>query len=75
MPYFVCRIAKDKTLDLVEVKDKFAEAKALCRDLRKTQEPGDTDSIRMIFAKDQKEARRLLTSRREPSSPLEEWEA
>jgi len=75
MPYFVYRIAKDKALDLVEVKDKFAEAKVLCRDLRKTQEPGDADTVRMIFAKDQKEAQRLLTTKHEPSSPLEEWEA
>jgi hypothetical protein len=75
MPYFVFRIAADKKLTPLHVFEKFKEAKDLCRQLRQAQAEDDKDLIRMTFAKDEQEARRLLADRRAPASPLEEWEA
>jgi hypothetical protein len=75
MPYFVFRISEDRQLTLLKVFEKFKEAKDLCRQLRQAQAADDKDLVRMTFAKDEQEARRLLSDRRAPSSPLEEWEA
>jgi hypothetical protein len=47
----------------------------MCRELRKQQQPDETDLVRMAFAPNERDARRLLTDARQPSSPLEEWEA
>lgn len=76
MPYFVYRVSADrKQLDQIEVHDKFKPAKDLCRQLRQKQAPESTDAIRMVFAKDKREAEVLLSNTHKPSSPLEEWEA
>ena len=75
MPYYVFRIAEDRKLTPLNVFEKFKEAKDLCRQLRQAQTADDKDMIRMTFAKDEQEARRLLSDRRAPSTPLEEWEA
>ncbi len=75
MPYFVFRISADRKLTPLNVCEKFKEAKDLCRQLRQAQAADATDQIRMTFAKDEQEARRLLGNRRAPASPLEEWEA
>jgi hypothetical protein len=45
------------------------------RELRKIEGPGATGTIRMAFGESEKNARRLLTEKRKPSTPLEEWEA
>ena len=75
MPYFVFRISADRKFTPLNVFEKFKEAKDLCRQLRQAQATDATDQIRMTFAKDEQEARRLLGNRRAPASPLEEWEA
>ena len=76
MPYFVYRQPADrKNLTQIEVYDKFRDAKNHARDLRKAQQAGDSDTIRVIFAKDDHEAKMLLRETHKPSSPLEEWEA
>lgn len=75
MPYYVFRIAADKTLTLLNVYDKYQDAKAECRKLRMAQVPGAADQVRMAFAASERDAKRLLADRRQPSSPLEEWEA
>lgn len=75
MPYFVFRISAERQLALINTYEKFPEAMKVCRELRKNQAPGATDAIRMTFAKSEPEAKRLLSERRQPSSPLEEWEA
>lgn len=73
MPYFVYKIFPDKTLEPVEVHDGFKPAMHRCRQLRK-EIPADQDyQVRMVFAKDKTEARRLLTTKR-AASPVEEWE-
>jgi hypothetical protein len=43
--------------------------------LRAEESPSDPGAIRMAFAASEAEARRLLSEKRNPSSPLEEWEA
>lgn len=76
MPYFVFRVSTDKkNLTELEVFDKFKPAKELCREMRKEQSAEDMGTIRMVHAKDKKEAKMLLGEKHKPSSPLEEWEA
>jgi hypothetical protein len=73
MPYFVYKIHPDKTLDPVDTFDVFKDAMALCRQMRREMPEGESYQVRMIFAKDPQEARRLLTTKR-AASPVEEWE-
>ncbi len=76
MPYFVFRVSIDKKiLTELDVFDKFIPAKDYCRDIRKKQPAGEPGTIRMVHAKDKKEAKMLLGEKHKPSSPLEEWEA
>ena len=76
MPYYVFRLSADrKTLTLLNACAKYAEAKDMCRDLRIKQGPNETGLIRMAFAQNEKDAKRLLSEPRKESSPLEEWEA
>lgn len=75
MPYFVYRQPADrKNLTEIEVYDKFRDAKNHARDLRKAQQAGDSDTIRVIFAEDGHQAKILLRDANKPSTPLEEWE-
>jgi hypothetical protein len=75
MPYFVFRIPPDKQPSLVGSYDKYQEAKDVCVKLRREESPDNPNAIRMAHAKSEYEAKRLLLERRQPSSPLEEWEA
>lgn len=74
MPYFVFRISADRKLTLVNVFAKYQEAKESCRALRQAQGADATDGIRMSFAANEHDAKRLLTDRHTPSHPVEEWE-
>lgn len=74
MPYYVFRIA-DKTLTLLNTFEKYKDAKETCRNLRLADPAGGADQIRMAFAATERDAKRLLADKRQPSSPLEEWEA
>jgi hypothetical protein len=75
MPYFVFKISADRQLTLVKSCDKYQEAKDLCRELRIAGSPDNPNAVRMAFAEDEAKAKRLLMDKRQPSSPLEEWEA
>lgn len=75
MPYFVFRVMPNKQLKLVEVFAKYPEAKKICRELRLAESPDNPNAIRMAFAEDEVKAKRLVTEKHEPTSPLEEWEA
>jgi hypothetical protein len=75
MPYFVFRFSTDKPPALVSAFDKFKDAKELCRALRAKESPADPNAFRMAHANSEYEARRLLTDKRKPATPLEEWEA
>ncbi len=75
MPYYVFRISPDRQFTLVNTFEKYQEAKETCRRLRAEESPNDPNAVRMAFAKSEYDARRLLAEKRQPSSPLEEWEA
>ncbi len=76
MPYFVYKVSLDrKQLTAMDVHDKFKPAKAQCKKLRESLQADDTEMVRMVFAKDKREAEVLLGEKHKPSSPLEEWEA
>lgn len=75
MPYYVFRKSADKQLALVDSFEKYPPAKEACRRLRAEGSPDDPNAVRMIFAQSEHEARRLFSEKRQPSSPLEEWEA
>ncbi|BAU47894.1 hypothetical protein SVA_1326 [Sulfurifustis variabilis] len=75
MPYFVFRFGPDRKPVLVDTFEKYKDAKDACRNLRRQESPDDPNGIRMAFAKTEHDAKRLLAEKREPSSPLEEWEA
>ena len=75
MPYYVFRISSEKQFTPAGSFEKYPEAKEACRRLRAEGSPDDPNAVRMIFAQSEHEARRLLSEKRQPSSPLEEWEA
>jgi len=68
MPYFLYRISPERKLTLIQTFEKFQEAKGLARQLRAEQPPGNSDTIRMIFAETQKKAQLLLTDPRNPKT-------
>jgi hypothetical protein len=67
MPYLVYRIHGEKQLEYVESYPSYREAKGVVREMRKAlAEAGDSSHlVRMVFAKNQDEAERLLTEVRE----------
>lgn len=65
MPYFVYRILPPKKLEHLDTTDKYQEAKKLVRGLRAELGPESVNSVRMIFAKTQGEAEKLLSMPRE----------
>jgi hypothetical protein len=75
MPYYVFRLSPDQQPELIDSYAEFQEAMKAARELRKTEGPGATRTVRMAFGENEKDARRLLTEKRKPSTPLEEWEA
>lgn len=75
MPYFVFRVSSNRELKLVKTFEKYKEAKDLCRELRLSESPDNPNTIRMAFAETEVKAKHLLAEKRQPSSPLEEWEA
>jgi hypothetical protein len=71
----VFRLSPDQQPELIDSYAKFQDAMKAARELRKTEGPGATRTVRMAFGENEKDARRLLTEKRKPSTPLEEWEA
>ena len=75
MPYFVFRVLPEKKLQLVNSFAQYPAAKELCRQLRMAESPKDPSMFRISFAEDEIKAKRLLSEKHKPASPLEEWEA
>jgi hypothetical protein len=75
VPYFVFRINPEKQLQLVKAFVGYKEAKDLCRELRIAESPDNPNAVRMAFAEDEAKAKRLISDKRLPGAPLEEWEA
>ncbi len=64
MPYFVYRIQeKPRKLDHMETLSSYKEAKVYVREQR--QQSNDVESIRMIFARNDIEAEKLLITPRD----------
>jgi len=66
MPYFVYKIFDKKKLEFVNSFGKYREAKDLSRSMRAELKEEDDHTIKMVFAKHQDEAERLLTQKRKP---------
>lgn len=66
MPYFVYKVFSNKTLEPVDSFDNYREAKQLTRSLRSEVGEDDNHTFRLIFARHEAEAERLLTQKREP---------
>jgi hypothetical protein len=66
MPYFVYKVFNNRTFEPVQSFPKFREAKELARSLRAEVGENDPFTYRMIFARHEAEAERLLSQKREP---------
>ncbi len=72
MPYFVYTVFPNKKLELLDEFAKYRDARDDVRTRRK-ELPADADyTVRLVHAKHQTEAERLLTTEREPRPMGEE---
>ncbi len=65
MPYYVYRIAPPLDLTHIDTKDNYKDARGLVRGLREGLQNGDEVQIRMVFARNQAEAEKLLSTPRD----------
>jgi hypothetical protein len=65
MPYFVYRLSPKLELRYIDTKDRYQEARALVRSLRQERAPDDDGDYRLIFANQQGEAEKLLSTPRD----------
>jgi hypothetical protein len=65
MPYFVYKITPPIQLGYIDKKDKFKDARILVRSLREEHGEGETAQFRMIFARNEAEAEKLLSTPRD----------
>lgn len=65
MPYFVYKITPSLQLTYIDTKDKYQEARAIVRSLREQRPAGDDADYRLIFARQQGEAEKLLSTPRD----------
>ena len=66
MPYFVYRLTGPRSLEGAGVFPSYREARSAVREMRRTLDPDDPVTVRMVFAASEAQAERLLTERREP---------
>lgn len=62
MPYFVYKITQPLHLTHLDTKDTYKDARTLVRGLRQDEPEGADLEYRMIFAKNQAEAAKLLST-------------
>jgi len=65
MPYFVYRITPPKTLEHIETFADFKQARNVARARRAELASDSPSTVRMIFAKEQAEAEKLLLAPRD----------
>ncbi len=65
MPYFVFRISPSLQLEHLATTDKYQQARALVRQRRAERQPEDAHDYRLIFAHQQAEAEKLLSTPRD----------
>lgn len=66
MPYFIYKIYPPKRLELVESFAKYREAKDTARKMRAALADASEYTVKMIHAKHENEAERLLLQERKP---------
>jgi len=66
MPYYVYRVNDLRSLECLDHKDRYQDAKARVRDLRGDLPTSDAAKIRMVFAKSTSEAEKLLSIPKDP---------
>ncbi len=65
MPYFVYKISPPRQLEHIETVDRYQDARATVRE-RREREPRETSiEYRLIFAKQQGEAEKILSTPRD----------
>ena len=69
MPYFLYRVSQNKELKCLDKYPKYREARDQARAMRNKQAEENSDTIRVIFAKNENEAEILLLTPRE--APIE----
>jgi len=65
MPYFVYRIHEPMRLEHLATHTVYKEARQAVRELRAAEGPASVNNIRMIFAKSEAEAEKLLSTPRD----------
>jgi hypothetical protein len=65
MPYFVYRITPSLQLTHIDTKERYQDARSIVRDLRSRRAEGDDSDYRLIFARQQAEAEKLLSTPRD----------
>lgn len=65
MPYFVYKVSPNLQLSYIDTKDRYQDARAIVRSLREQRGEGDDWDYRLIFAKQQGEAEKLLSTPRD----------
>ena len=65
MPYFIFRIGDKRALEPLGIHAGYREARQVVRELRSEAGSGSVNNIRMIFAKTEAEARKLLSTPRD----------
>lgn len=65
MPYFVFKRFPNLTLEYIDAKEHYQDARTLARELRATQAAEEDVEYRLIFANQRAEAERLLSTPRD----------
>jgi len=65
MPYFVYKITPTLQLSHIDTKERYQDARTIVRDLRANRPEGDDADYRMIFAAQQGEAEKILSTPRD----------
>lgn len=65
MPYFVYKITPPLQLDHLDTFDRYQDARALVRGHRQEEDPASGVHYRLVFARQQAEAERILSTPRD----------
>lgn len=75
MPFFVYQKNQDAEIEILSEHPKYKQAKEEVIRLRVNRSEEDQGhEFRMVFAEEAKAAKRLLRTKHEMQSPLQEWE-
>lgn len=61
MPYFVYKISPPLRLEYIDTLQRYQDARALVRSRRQGEDPGSGIQYRLVFARQQAEAEKLLS--------------